>query len=762
MKTRNALLAAFMLPVLILFGAAAVAQDKGIDQLLPPDTLFYIGMDDFQLMEKYAETMPITKILMEEEVVDFFKKPKEYIDKNMAEMKAMLSEKSEELAAKLDSMMDLKLQRFFMAMTHFKLPSMDGGGAEFNPIPDVGLAVGFSLQGGVDPAPMVKGLLTGIAAQEDVELSFAEAKYNDTAYTKLSCPYAPEVPVYYFHLGDLFVITLSQTTMNFMIDCHTGAKKECLANAENYKKLSSAFDLPGAGSSQSYVDLKSMVTLLKQGVSMGLMMSGGMEHANKVDIVSDKLGLDSLGYAFQRGLSKDGVARSETLMTWEGEYKGLLQVFPCIPIERDDLAIIPKDVMNFSIFRFDLAAFYDVVMDVIKTIDMEVYQEVEGGIQGFSMALTMGTESPPINIREDIIGQLGKTAMMYTMGGGGGMMMMPSVNFFVEIKDYDKFVNTLKTIFEGLSNLNPEIASAVSLSTINFNDQDIHYFQFSEIPMMFTPCFTKAGNFLAVGMQIDDLKKLIKRQGGATVDSVLNNEDFAKLYKMLPEDSDLISISYTRTKESFSSQYNQLAMTVPMLTMALPPEIDLPLDLQLLPTAEAIEQHLFSSMTAQVLIDDHTSKVITYSPFGGECMKYLFPVLQLAGFMTKDYMMKEYGGAMGGRSIEADYEDVVIEEIDDEQFKNEKARSDMVNLSNGCFVYKIEFGEYPPSLEDLLKPTKDWPSGFYSEKELPLDPWGKPYHFKKLEEAGKNYMIWSSGPDCIDEGGEGDDIKKIK
>ena len=112
--------------------------------------------------------------------------------------------------------------------------------------------------------------------------------------------------------------------------------------------------------------------------------------------------------------------------------------------------------------------------------------------------------------------------------------------------------------------------------------------------------------------------------------------------------------------------------------------------------------------------------------------------------------------------IKADYETEELAPLDDEEFKEKQARADMANLSNGCFVYKIEFNEYPNSLEDLLKPTKDWPNGFYNEKELPKDPWGNPYNYKKLEEAGKNYVIWSFGPNGIDEKGMGDDIKKVK
>ncbi|MBU0753611.1 MAG: type II secretion system protein GspG, partial [Planctomycetes bacterium] len=89
-------------------------------------------------------------------------------------------------------------------------------------------------------------------------------------------------------------------------------------------------------------------------------------------------------------------------------------------------------------------------------------------------------------------------------------------------------------------------------------------------------------------------------------------------------------------------------------------------------------------------------------------------------------------------------------------------RTDLAALSNGCFVYKIEYNKYPQSLEELLKPTEDWPNGFFSAENLPVDPWGNGYQYKNLEGTDKNYIIWSLGPNGVDEGGKGDDIVKVK
>ncbi|MHC4941561.1 MAG: type II secretion system protein GspG [Planctomycetota bacterium] len=727
-----------------------------VDKLLPPDTLFLAGVEDCALMDKYAESMPFTKILQEEEVVAFLKKPTEFVKESLEKIKAKVAEKSEALAAEIDKICDLRPSRYFMAITHLGLPSMEGGGGP--PIPDLGIVFGVALQKDVDPSKILRGVLDALAAGEGMELSYVDKTYEGVSYVSLSCPYAPEFPVYYFHLDDLFVISLSEKTVKTMVNCYKGTSKACLANRDSYKKLNGSFELDRRGSSQVFVDIEGMVAFLKEAVTMGLMASGNMEHAPKVEVVADKLGLGNLASIFGRSLSKDGVARGETFIATSGEPKGLLNVFPSEPISQDELSRVPKNATSFTIFRFDLPAMYDLCMEVVESIDKNVHTQVQGGITGFSAMLSAG--GTPFDLRKDVIGQFGSRCLIYSQDGGQAMgAMMPPIHIFVQVKDYNKLISTLKTVLEGLGNMNPEIGSQVSLTSIEYSGQEIHYIQLPEVPM-FTPCFTQIDDYLAFGMQTSDLKKLIKGKGEKK-ESILDSDDFKKLHTTLPDDAPLYSLSYTKTRETFASTYTQLSMYLPLMTMALPPEIELPVDLQLLPTAECIEKHLFSSMSAEVGVkgNPHLHRYVTYGPVGDEAVKYLLAAgVGGAVFLANTMVIGEATEVAEFASIEVNEEAALKE---GELFEKQ-VRTDLAALSNGCFVYKIEYNKYPASLDELLKPTKDWPSGFYSAKELPRDPWGKPYLYKNLQSEGKKYMIWSSGPNVIDESGAGDDIVKIK
>lgn len=753
----------FVFSVALTSASSALAGGaKNLDELLPENTLFYIGIDDYTLFEKYAESMPVSKILEEEEVIEFLKKPKAYLEKNMEEVKAMIAAQSEELAAELDKIMGFKLARFFAAATHLKFPSPEEAGP---PIPDIGLCMGFSLQGGDDPEGSVRNLVSifsGMAGTQGVSLSMGEGEYKGVKFSKLSCPDAPFY-VCFFHLGDLFVISLSETTMHQMVDLYSGASANSLANSAKYKDVADSIRLTRAGSADMYMDMQGSISLGLDTIKMLLAMEGEADIIGLVDAVSGKLGLEQLGGMFTRSLSKDGVALGEGIFSMKGEPRGLMAVFPHNPIGDTELGYIPKDVQSFNILNFDTAALYDLIMDIFKTVNEDEYHMAMEEMKGFLTILAESTQSEPIDIRRDLLGSFGTSCIFYQLGGASPMGMgMPSFTILLEIKNYGRFISTLKALIEGAAALDPSMGSSLNLATTEFLGEEIHYLQLPEVPM-FSPAFAKVGDYLAIALQLDDVKKLIKRTKTEGEETVKDNEDFAKLFAKLPEGAPLYGLSYSRTKEVFSDTYNSMAMMVPMMTMALPAEIELPVDLQLLPTAESIEPYLFSTFSATVEVEEGVFKLISYGPMGAEMIRYVCPVLALIGFATKDYYATM---GMGGYEMETGFDEEVFEEAELEMSEDElyakKAGTDLGTLSTGCFIYKIEFDRYPERLEDLLTTNDNWPNGFINAKELPADPWGNPYKYKKISEGGKNYRIWSCGPNGVDEGGGGDDIVRIK
>lgn len=92
--------------------------------------------------------------------------------------------------------------------------------------------------------------------------------------------------------------------------------------------------------------------------------------------------------------------------------------------------------------------------------------------------------------------------------------------------------------------------------------------------------------------------------------------------------------------------------------------------------------------------------------------------------------------------------------------KQKSAKAQISLFETTLDMYRLDLGKYPTTgmgLEVLrVKPddSDKW-DGPYLPKEVPLDPWGNPYHYASPSEHG-DFEIVSHGADG-QEGGEGED-----
>ena len=90
--------------------------------------------------------------------------------------------------------------------------------------------------------------------------------------------------------------------------------------------------------------------------------------------------------------------------------------------------------------------------------------------------------------------------------------------------------------------------------------------------------------------------------------------------------------------------------------------------------------------------------------------------------------------------------------------KSKSALVQIENLGSGIDLYRLEVGEYPPTLEALVSQppgASRWSGPYLRKKTLPKDPWGNPFTYRAPGENGP-YDLISLGADNI-EGGEGED-----
>jgi general secretion pathway protein G len=96
-----------------------------------------------------------------------------------------------------------------------------------------------------------------------------------------------------------------------------------------------------------------------------------------------------------------------------------------------------------------------------------------------------------------------------------------------------------------------------------------------------------------------------------------------------------------------------------------------------------------------------------------------------------------------------------------EQAKISIAKADITsNIPLALDLYELDNGRYPSSLQALITNpggSKSW-NGPYIKRE-PIDPWGNEYKYRYPPSSGRDYDLYSLGPD----GTEGtDDITNWK
>lgn len=92
----------------------------------------------------------------------------------------------------------------------------------------------------------------------------------------------------------------------------------------------------------------------------------------------------------------------------------------------------------------------------------------------------------------------------------------------------------------------------------------------------------------------------------------------------------------------------------------------------------------------------------------------------------------------------------------------EAALKQIKTLSNACKLYKLQIGNFPESLEDLVVQPQGmsvvtWGGPYMNGTEVPLDPWQNAYKYS-AKEATNQVLISSAGRDS--QHGTSDDIKQ--
>jgi len=87
--------------------------------------------------------------------------------------------------------------------------------------------------------------------------------------------------------------------------------------------------------------------------------------------------------------------------------------------------------------------------------------------------------------------------------------------------------------------------------------------------------------------------------------------------------------------------------------------------------------------------------------------------------------------------------------------KEQRARGDIQAIVTQIRMFEMKSGGVPLSESQGLQALVGKGKGF---EQLPKDPWGQDYKYKVDAASAKGFRVYSTGPDRVDNNGNGDDI----
>ncbi len=725
-------------------GLASVAFAGGansVDRLLPPDTLFVFSVDDDEAYQKSLEGMPFNQIMKEEEVVAFLEKPRAAIKDAINELAAKLKEQEgfENFDLSPEKLFAGKYGRVFFGLTHVGMPSPETG----NPIPDLGLVVGIERREG---APDWQGLFKDVLGRvtgkmpPEMAMKFETVEKDGVTFEQLVGGPSERPPIVMGTVGNLQLFSMSPATLGAIMSRASGnAQGKSLADNPVYQRCAKNVGIDSPAAARFYVNCDAGMKVALAAVKLGLQASGKTEYIPTVDRIFDMSGLAALKAVSGAGEAVDGVAHSRMFSLVEGPRTGLLAAAPSNALDLSHLKSVPKDATSLSLSQFDFSAIYDFAMNVFKEVDEKEFNSAMEQLKGFEAMI--GGQDKPLNIRNDLVGNLGPEFMFVSPPSSSAMV--PSILAMIEVKDATVAVDALTKV---INFAGQQSGGEVSMKTIDYKGTPIHQVDIQGTPLPISPCFAVKDKFLVFALSTGDLKKQLRSAEKAEAD-ITSKEDFQRFWSKVPKEG-VTSLSYSDVKVQVESGYGQVSTYLPMLNAM--GDIELPIDPALLPQQEALTKHLFGSLTYSVKTEDG-DLVEGYGPFGSEIVGAVLSTAVGAGAIVAVRAAKEEMGHVAPVTSDAGAAPRPVESqpID-------LVRQDLGNLKAGVTIYKLQHNQaIPERLEQILEPSADYPQGCIGSEKLPIDPWGNAYLYKKTETG---FVIWSIGPNGQDEGGAGDDI----
>jgi hypothetical protein len=565
--------------------APVLSQGKPFKHALPAKTLAFFSVPDLNTSLGEFQKTAFAKMWRESEVQDFVADALKMGQAQWVEGRAQLKEMNEagEFPISPDDLVKLRAQSVSGALTSVQIKM---GGSQ--PEPRIGVLIHIDF--GESAATWRKLANVGIEAllaQTQGMLEKSSSKLDGDVELITLKPPETDMSVNVAFVGSGIVIGSITDEVKDCVNAITN-QKTILPVTDNYRATSKYLSTVGA-EMEMFLDIDGLMNFAMDFLKLAEkeapywpeeLQIEGIERA----IVA--LGLRSMktmGFTSKYEGNK-AVTRGFVLAP-EADRKGLF-AGASTNLDLGFLKWVPKDIASLSATNLDIASIYDGLVGAIKAYNPEQADQLLG-------MLKEQEEKFGLSLKDDFFGVFGDQMVWWSMGVQN-FMSAPEGAMLLKLKDQDKLLATLTKIAEmtgGMIEFPSSERKGIRTWRLELNPEAIDP-QIAGALSFLQPCFAFKNGYMVMALATGDVRKAFKRMDREDdpKDDIRSNKEFAG-YLATVQQQQISSFSWTDWRTSFENLYSAATSVIAFAVSA----DEVPFDLTLLPEAETLSQHLFSS-----------------------------------------------------------------------------------------------------------------------------------------------------------------------
>jgi hypothetical protein len=335
--------------------------------------------------------------------------------------------------------------------------------------------------------------------------------------------------------------------------------------------------------------------------------------------IIQELGLDGLKSVTIHSGFEGKYDRSTIALNLGSERKGLLRLMKAAgSVDVAQLPPIAPDATGVTAMEFDCAAFYDVALQtlesVMKLVAPDELPKLQEGLKTVNEALG-------VNLRDDLLGSLGSSALMYNSPSEGIFSLGNA--YLVKVKDKKKLQSTLEKICKAGSQ---HAGVDIAFKQHKFHDAELYVLNVAQPGFIFAPTYTIYKDWMVVGLYPQVVQGFLLRTSG----QYPVWKPSATLEKALADAKKTPGAKITSVSESDPRPTVKLLLSLaPLGAGALNSFVPGGFDVTMIPNAHAVCKPLFPNATL-MLDDGNALRVETYASLS---VPDLTPSLGMLGMM---------------------------------------------------------------------------------------------------------------------------------